>query len=114
MAHNNEEYGDEKLNILETASCYTTKFLGGCMPYFFFCIKTNNGKVYTLQDPVSKMWLDLYIIHMQLMKVTCNLHVEVSTMHKNYGSNTWQAVVHPAALAHGVQVVDVPNEDTNN
>lgn len=109
MQHNNELYGDEKLCVLETASAYTTKFLGGCMPYFLFCDLTNNGKVYTLQDPVSKMWLDLYVIHMQLQKVTCNLYVEISTMHRNYGSNTWQAVVHPAALGNGVQVVEADN-----
>ena len=95
LSQNTKDFGDETLMIHEYPASYTTRFLGGGFPYLLFCKLTNNGESYLKQDPLTKIWWDLYIIHLLYMKNTANIHFETSTMHKNPNSNIWQATSNP-------------------
>ena len=89
--NNGKKYGKETLKLQDVGSKITTKCVGGFCPYFFMTDLCNNGKVFKCTDPQSGIEIDIYIIHLTHQKATGNLHVEMSTMHRNPGSDVWQA-----------------------
>lgn len=88
------KYWDETLVIEEDRSCWTTKCNGGCLPYVLLCQLINGGKSFYCKDPVTLRKLDIYIPHIQYMKKSGYLHLEMSLMHKNYKSKIWQVSGH--------------------
>ena len=90
---NGKTYYDETMVIFETNTSYTTKVLGGCLPYWKLAQLFNDGNVFTCVDPQTGVENDIYIPHVTYQKKTGNFHLEMSTMHRNPNSDVWQATM---------------------
>ena len=96
--NNGTLYRGQLLSIKEKNTYYTTKYIGGCVPYWFAAQLLNAGESFETFDPVNKVTFDVFLIHFQYRKKTGNLIIEVATLHQNYGSNSWQCRANPFSL----------------
>ena len=90
LSKNGEIIYDETFIIRFEKGSWTTKCLGGCCPYSLLVELINGNKSFYCKDPVTRKRLDIYIPHMQYMPKTGNLHLEMSLMSRNKGSQIWQ------------------------
>lgn len=100
LVHKNKTYWDETLSIIEGNGEYTTKGPQGELPYLFLCTLINGSHLFLCTDPQTGRKLDIYIPHIQYMKKTNYLHLEMSIMFKNRNSTIWQASGHAPRNNH--------------
>ena len=90
LSHNLEKFGDETLSLIESNTYWTTKAFGGCLPYWFLSTLVNGGRDFITFDPITRRHYDIFTLNLQYMKRSCNLIIEITTMHQNPGSDGWQ------------------------